>query len=384
MEWGNQSPQNRYYQLEETNDDGYVPTVYVDSCRLYVVGSDDHYNDYRGFIVNSQSRQPQATMTATYEVTGNTVTFTVIVTNNSTVTLSTSNNAAVHGIVYEDYRAVKTNRIGRGTARAAITSLAPGATQTYTINVPISNVVDHSKLHFLAVVDYRASTHKDVGLYDQLQATVAIPRGFVVSPSDMKFSVDALEETMPTGTVQVLGDPGQTWSATVDKDWLSLSPASGNINSPFTVSFDRSKLQIGKQNATITVVDGSGENTRTVAVEMNLVLPDFTLYPTTINRNVYQGSAVPSDYIVTRGDNRLNYTATADQPWLLIPVATGTVGGSIKITYDPTKLEPGLQTATVTVKDDHDFYTFTVTVNVKYIVGETPQIKLYIPSVMKP
>ena len=52
IEWENYNgiPPNRYYQIAETGDGGYVPTVYVDSARLYAVGSDDHYNEYLGFI----------------------------------------------------------------------------------------------------------------------------------------------------------------------------------------------------------------------------------------------------------------------------------------------------------------------------------------------
>lgn len=383
VEWGNRTPANRYYQIAETGDGGYVPTVYVDSARLYAVGSNDHYNEYLGFINNSQARPPQATLTASYAMDGDNVAFTVTVTNNSNVTLSTANKAAVHGIVYEDYRAVKSDRIGRGSAKADITNLPPGATETYSFTVPISGVVDVSKLHFIALVDYK-TTAKTNGIYDQLQATVAVPTGFVVSPSQLNFTFGALDPETPSGTVHVMGDAGQTWTASKDKDWLSLSPTSGNINTGFTVTLHRDKLIVGTQTATITVVDGTGEITRTVDVTVEITKPAFTVNPTVVNRNIYKGSAVPTERIVTSGQTGQTWTATANDPWLNVRTKTGNIGSPIQITYYENLLQPGMQTGTVTVRDGNNFHEITITFNVNYVTGQQPVIKLFMPVIMKP
>ncbi|MGI6258783.1 MAG: BACON domain-containing protein [Anaerolineaceae bacterium] len=383
VEWGNRTPANRYYQIAETGDGGYVPTVYVDSARLYAVGSNDHYNEYLGFINNSQARPPQATLTASYAMDGDNVAFTVTVTNNSNVTLSTANKAAVHGIVYEDYRAVKSDRIGRGSAKADITNLPPGATETYSFTVPISGVVDVSKLHFIALVDYK-TTAKTNGIYDQLQATVAVPTGFVVSPSQLNFTFGALDPETPSGTVHVMGDAGQTWTASKDKDWLSLSPTSGNINTGFTVTLHRDKLIVGTQTATITVVDGTGEITRTVDVTVEITKPAFTVNPTVVNRNIYKGSAIPTERIVTSGQTGQTWTATANDPWLNVRTKTGNIGSPIQITYYENLLQPGMQTGTVTVRDGNNFHEITITFNVNYVTGQQPVIKLFMPVIMKP
>lgn len=383
VEWGNRTPANRYYQIAETGDGGYVPTVYVDSARLYAVGSNDHYNEYLGFINNSQARPPQATLTASYAMDGDNVAFTVTVTNNSNVTLSTANKAAVHGIVYEDYRAVKSDRIGRGSAKADITNLPPGATETYSFTVPIAGVVDVSKLHFIALVDYK-TTAKTNGIYDQLQATVAVPTGFVVSPSQLNFTFGALDPETPSGTVHVMGDAGQTWTASKDKDWLSLSPTSGNINTGFTVTLNRDKLIVGTQTATITVVDGTGEITRTVDVTVEITKPAFTVNPTVVNRNIYKGSAVPTERIVNSGQTGQTWTATANDPWLNVRTKTGNIGSPIQITYYENLLQPGMQTGTVTVRDGNNFHEITITFNVNYVTGQQPVIKLFMPVIMKP
>lgn len=383
VEWGNRTPANRYYQIAETGDGGYVPTVYVDSARLYAVGSNDHYNEYLGFINNSQARPPQATLTASYAMDGDNVAFTVTVTNNSNVTLSTANKAAVHGIVYEDYRAVKSDRIGRGSAKADITNLPPGATETYSFTVPISGVVDVSKLHFIALVDYK-TTAKTNGIYDQLQATVAIPTGFVVSPSQLNFTFGALDPETPSGTVHVMGDAGQTWTASKDKDWLSLSPTSGNINTGFAVTLHRDKLIVGTQTATITVVDGTGEITRTVDVTVEITKPAFVVNPVEAKVNVYKGSAVPTTRLTTSGEAGQTWTATANDPWLNVRTKTGNVGSPIQVTYFENLLQPGVQTGTITVRDGNNFHEITVTFIVTYHTGQTPVIKLFMPVILKP
>ena len=383
VEWGNRTPANRYYQIAETGDGGYVPTVYVDSARLYAVGSNDHYNEYLGFINNSQARPPQATLTASYAMDGDNVAFTVTVSNNSNVTLSTANKAAVHGIVYEDYRAVKSNRIGRGSAKADISNLPPGATETYSFTVPISGVVDVSKLHFIALVDYK-TTAKTNGIYDQLQATVAVPTGFVVSPSQLNFTFGALDPETPSGTVHVMGDAGQTWTASKDKDWLSLSPTSGNINTGFTVTLHRDKLIVGTQTATITVVDGTGEITRTVDVTVEITKPAFVVNPVEAKVNVYKGSAVPTTRLITSGEAGQTWTATANDPWLNVRTKTGNVGSPIQVTYFENLLQPGVQTGTITVRDGNNFHEITVTFIVTYHTGQTPVIKLFMPVILKP
>ena len=151
--------------------------------------------------------------------------------------------------------------------KANITNLAPGETETFTFTVPVSGVIDVSNLHFIALVDYK-TTAKTNGIYDQLQATVAIPTGFVVSPSQLNFTFGALDPNTPSGTVHVMGDAGQTWTASKDRTGSSVRPAAISIR--FTVTLDRDKLQLGTQSATITVVDGTGQLTRTVAVNVEI------------------------------------------------------------------------------------------------------------------
>ena len=130
IEWHSGTPANRRYQLSESGGGQYVPEVMVDSARLFITGAGSGIiNDYRAMIENSQARPALAELSATVSNNGTSVTFNVTVTNNSTVTLG-ANKAAVHGIVYEDYKQSKTNFAGRGSAKADITSLSPEQAQT--------------------------------------------------------------------------------------------------------------------------------------------------------------------------------------------------------------------------------------------------------------
>lgn len=241
-------PANRVYLLTEAGGDHgqYVPEAMVDSARLMEIGADNTtVNVYRDMINNSQARVPQADISATVTRSGNTVTFNTTVTNNSSVTLSTANNAAVHGIVYEDYRQSKTNFAGRGSARKVITSLAPGATENFSFTVNLTGVVNPANLNYIVVVDYRTTTklNYDVGVYDQLNA-IRVELPFVVSPGSIDLNVKTADVTMPSAQVDISGIAGQTWTASFDKDIVLLSKTSGNVPDSFTVTVDKSKLTV--------------------------------------------------------------------------------------------------------------------------------------------
>ena len=84
--------------------------MFIDSTHEWKTGVT--YSEIVGFVDRSQARPAGASIQANYSREGNVVTFKATVTNSSGVLLSAANKAAVHAIVYEDYHAQKTNRIG--------------------------------------------------------------------------------------------------------------------------------------------------------------------------------------------------------------------------------------------------------------------------------
>ena len=364
----------------------------VDSARLFMTGAGSGIiNDYRAMIENSQARPPLADLSATVSNNGTSVTFNVTVTNNSTVTLSSANKAAVHGIVYEDYKQSKTNFAGRGSAKADITSLAPGASADFTITVPISGVKDPAKLNYVALVDYKAvGTKNNIeedptnGLYDQLNA-IRIEPPFFVSPSSLEFNVKSTDIDMPELEFTVGGDAGQTWTASVDQDFVTMSSDTGSVPETVLVSVDKSKLEVGVNEATITVTDSTGEYTADIAVTATLTLSEFSVVPNSVTFKFTSDDPVPSKSVIVKGDSGQTWELSANEDWLIFSPDSGEMGKTFTITVDPSKLKDGYQEGIVTVSDNFGYHNKEIKVKVTYTSGGIvePAFHLYLPYIVK-
>lgn len=213
------------------------------------------------------------------------------ITNKSGFELSTENEARIQVVAYEDYKNADTHtssRIGRGHGYVAINSLADGASMDYTIPFYMATTpVNWDNVHFVTMVDHRFPSDEKVnnlpifeGVYDQLNAVFAYPEGeepiteFKVEPTEIVADIHEDDLAMISFDVSITGSPYQTWSATVDQDFVLLEPAEGPINSVMVVTFDKEKLVEGEQTATITVVDGAELFEETISVKVTYTLAE--------------------------------------------------------------------------------------------------------------
>jgi uncharacterized repeat protein (TIGR01451 family) len=159
----------------------FLPLSMVDSGNQLsngYLGASAH-DTYQAMVDTALARPPQAEITAYSRRVGNHFHFDIQLTNLSGVTLSSSNAAAVHAIVYEEHTPVDptTDHITGRIVRAAVSTniapgLAPNATMTLTLETgDLDNVVDWAKLHAIVLADYRPGTTS--GAYDMLQAAYA-------------------------------------------------------------------------------------------------------------------------------------------------------------------------------------------------------------------
>ena len=347
----------------------------IDSSREFETGADETtYGVYKGMIDRSQLRSATADITATYARTDNSVTVKATVTNNTAVTLSVQNKAAVHAIVYEDYRASKTNHAGRGSAKTDISYLRPGHSETFMITLNLTNVVDYNKLHYIVVVDYKTTGTKTNGVYDQPQAAIAVegdvtpPIAFVVSPGSFNFAIKTGDATMPSGEINITGDSSQSWTALVDHDFVQLSATSGSVPAVVTVDIDKSKLVLGTQSALILFADAGGVYERAVMVTVSFSLSAFSVTPTTVTFNFSEGDPTPFASVVPKGDAGQTWVASANQDWVTMTPATGQINVGFRLSVDPTKLSPGYQEAIVTISDGGGYQSKQVKVKVTYTV----------------
>ena len=388
IEWHSGTPQNRKDILKESGGGTYVPEAMIDSAHEYETGAgSDVFNVYKGMIDRSQARTATADITATYERTDNTVTIKTTMTNNSSVTLSVQNKAAVQAIVYEDYHQSKTNHAGRGSSKTDISYLSPGRSETFIITVSLSGVVNYDNLHYVVLVDYKTSGTNTTGVYDQLQAAIAVPgdvtppTAFVVSPASLSFDLKTGDATMPSSQINIAGGSGQNWTATTENDFILLSPTSGSVPGTINLTIDKSKLVIGTQTGMVMITDTAGLYERAVLVSVKFSLSNFNVTPTSVTFNFSPGDPTPYTSILPKGDAGQTWTATANKDWVVMTPATGNINVSFKLSVDPSKLSPGYQEALITVSDGGGYQSKQVKLKVTYNVEV--QNFIYLPLTLR-
>ncbi len=239
----------------------------VDSGHNARAGPAAYIAAYSTMVDASLARAPQAELQATWVRQGNKVNFSVQVKNLSGKTLSSSNDASVHAIVYQQQHLQLTNRFVVSAVETSISSLANGATGTYTLQTGDLIGVDWSKLHYIALVDYIPNSSSEN--YDMLQAAVAQPAAFV-QPDQLVFLVDNGAIGVPSQTAQVQGPSSLTWNASESAAWLSVSPGSGTPATlpQFTVS--KAALAGGWQQAVVSFSSPDGALSDQVTVKAYL------------------------------------------------------------------------------------------------------------------
>ena len=111
------------------------------------------------------------------------------------------------------------------------------------------------RLHFLVLADYQPA---GTGAYDMLQAAVALPAAFDATPDTYSFLVDAAAPADQSFPVQFNGPDWLTWSATTDVPWLDVTPASGSVAAPPTVSVKAGMLGAGWQEGHVNFTTTGG------------------------------------------------------------------------------------------------------------------------------
>jgi hypothetical protein len=168
----------------------YLPLVMLDSGIQISNGPVDFYNVYKPMVDAALARPAQAAITSYILRCGNKLRFFMRLTNHSGVSLlNSTNNAAVHAIVWEDTHVADTNRYVRASVSANITSvLADGTSATFVLETPELTGVDWDKLHAAALADYRPAGL--IGPYDMLQAAAA-PRAGILRDD---FDADGMQD----------------------------------------------------------------------------------------------------------------------------------------------------------------------------------------------
>jgi hypothetical protein len=253
----------------------YLPLVMVGSGYRTSGGQVSYEHDYRAMLNAELARAPEAVVSAYWRRSGDAARVYVHVTNLRVSALTSTEDAAIWVIAWENDRIGVSDTWVRGTVLRPLTEpLAPGATLAATIDTTSLAGVDWQLISTLACLERRPGGS---GVYDMLQAAVAAPVGLTVSPTTLAPTI-----AEPTAEVTLSGPYVLTWTAAPDVPWLSVSPTSGALPATVTVSLVPSALPAGGGTGVVhfdAVGDGmSVSATVSVAAPLRVRRPRRRLY----------------------------------------------------------------------------------------------------------
>jgi hypothetical protein len=250
----------------------YLPLVMASSGHRVSTGSVSFHTVYAGIVDGELVRPPQAEVEAYATRVGNALRIWVRIVNGSAATLSAAaNGATVHAIVWEDRKVHVTSRTVRAAPFVEIApGVAPGAPFTAVLDTPALSGVDWSKLHAVALVDYRPAGA--TGAYDMLQAALARPPELGVTPVELASAASDLAPDGTLGTVALSGPHVLSWTVAANALWLTATPGAGSVPGAATVRVVREALPSGVSEGALTF-SATGPNglafTRTVTVRID-------------------------------------------------------------------------------------------------------------------
>jgi glucose/arabinose dehydrogenase/PKD repeat protein len=201
----------------------------------------------------------------------------------------------------------------------------------------------------------------------ELQADMSTPVTCVGSPppqpalstsaSSLSFNGTQGGANPAVQTFNVTNTGGGTlnWTASESASWLTVTPASGTAPSTLTASVSTAGLAPGTYTAPITVT-AAGATGSPKTVNVTLVVsaapPVLTVSPSSLSFTATQGGANPAAQTVNvtnGGGGTLSWTASDNQPWLSVALASGTGAGTPSVSANIAGLAAGTYTGTVTI-----------------------------------
>ncbi|MHB8810804.1 MAG: BACON domain-containing protein [Desulfobulbaceae bacterium] len=175
-----------------------------------------------------------------------------------------------------------------------------------------------------------------------------------VQPASLSFTATA-GENAPAPQDMVISNSGKSdisWSAAVDKDWLSL-PATGgvlqpNASSPFAISVRHDGLAPGTYQGSVRISAPGMEEV--VAVTLTVKPNPLQVSPASLSFTANEGTtpAAQTLSVVTGGSEQVNWSASADKGWLFLPKTTGSGSATVKVYADASRLGVGSHNGTIT------------------------------------
>ncbi len=245
---------NRISRFWAAFNDGtaYLPLVILDSGHRMTTGDLGNFTTVFQRLVEAElARPPQAEIEAYARQVGTRMRVYARLHNTSGTTLAASTNqAALHALVYEDKHVGVTERIMRAAPWLDLAApLAPDGVFCATLDTDALSGVAWNALHTVVAADYTPGSGP---VFDMLQAAAARPAGLTVEPSALVVGVDSGHPADRTVPVTLAGPYTLSWTAVPDVPWLVLTPDAAAIATRPAVTVAAGALARGPQEGHVT------------------------------------------------------------------------------------------------------------------------------------
>ncbi|MGA2716878.1 MAG: LamG-like jellyroll fold domain-containing protein [Bryobacteraceae bacterium] len=198
-----------------------------------------------------------------------------------------------------------------------------------------------------------------VGLVNAIQIVPLATPALQLSGNSLNFAATVGGSNPAAQPVTISNTGGGTlnWTAKNTQSWLTLSAASGTAPSTLNVMAAVGSLTANTYTDTITINGGSaGTQTVTVTFVVGAVPPPpvLSVGSSSLTFSANAGGPNPASQnvsITNTGGGTLSWTASATQPWVILPVTSGTAPASLSIGVSTSGLAQGKYTDTVTISD---------------------------------
>jgi hypothetical protein len=196
-------------------------------------------------------------------------------------------------------------------------------------------------------------------------------QGIVSRPPHLHLSVNTLDfgsgdqATNDTKTLMLLNSESSeiSWQGSPSEPWLLITPNEGNftrdVPQRVTVAVDRSKLPLGTHTANVHFSSNGGNESLAVSMGVTPLQPEHQaamhISPAVLSFTAADGRNPTSSQKITlsnSGGQAMNWSASADVPWLSVSPPAMTVAPSTFVTAQVSvasrNLLPGTYTGTLT------------------------------------
>ena len=217
------------------------------------------------------------------------------------------------------------------------------------------------------------------------------PSALSASPLSLSFTTAAGSSNPLSQPVTISNSGGGTlnWNAVSNQPWMTVSTTSsgggaqslsGTGPQTIWIQVASSGLAPGPYSATVNIsAPGSTPPSQTVSISLGVTsptTPSLSVAPSNLFFSATPGSSstvAQSLNISNSGGGTLNWTATANQPWITLSSASGTGPQILAVGASVAGLAPGTHTGSVTISaPDAAVSVQTIGVSLAIVPAQTP------------